>query len=191
MSEKIKHTCFSKTVIIPMVIILIAALCGSISAGRISEAECDNLSGYLVNFFKDVPGIDKTLLYSSLKKHITVWFMIAVSGCILPAFLLNVATVWERGFVIGYTAAGFCRVYGLKGVTACVALFPEMVFFIPVLAIFSSFSLKMSFLSHENKKVFFGKYIFSVIFFLSVFCGISVFQTFLTTTFMRWISSGM
>lgn len=191
MSDKLKFRFYTKTALVPAIIILIAAVCGSISAGIISEEQCGTLTGYLENFFKDVPGADKGIIYSSLKKQIAVWFFVAVSGWVLPGFLLNVATVCERGFVIGYTTAGFFRVYGLSGIKACAALLPEMLFYIPILTFFSSISLKMSFLSHENKKKFLGKYVLICLFFLSVFCAVSVFQSFFTTTFMRWISKQM
>lgn len=191
MSDKLKFRFITKTTLVPAIILLVAAVCGSISAGRISEEQCGNLSGYLVNFFENVPGVDKGIIYSGLKKQIAVWFFIAVSGWVLPGFLMNVATVCERGFVIGYTSAGFFRVYGLSGIKACAALIPEMLLYIPLLTFFSSISLKMSFLSHENKKNFLGKYVLTALFFLSVFCAVSVFQSFLTTTFMQWISKEM
>lgn len=191
MSEKIRLTYVSKMIIIPAMILLAAVIFGSINAGCISDVESKNLSAYLAGFFEQIPKSDKTLLFSSLKKNFTVWFLFSISGAVLPAFLVNVATLLERGFVIGYTSASFCRIYGIKGVLACLSLLPEMVIFVPILVVFSSISLKMSFLSHENKKVFLRKYLFFVFFFLSVFCVVSVFQTFATTIFMSWASKAL
>ncbi len=186
MGDKIKY--YSKTAVVPLLMIVISSVLGSISAGKMSDARCETLFGYLSNFFADVPTFGSGVFYGTLKKQLIVWGIITVSGWLLPGFLLNIAAVCERSFVIGYTSAGICRVYGIKGVAVCAGLFPEMLLYIPLLAVFSSISLKMSFLSHENKKVFLGKYILMSIFFLSVFCGISLFQSFLTTTFMQWIS---
>lgn len=184
-----KFKLYSKMAVVPLLAILISSVWGAISAGKMSEVQCGDLSGYLTKFFSEVPSSGSTVFFGALKKQLIIWFVITVSGGLLPGFLLNICAVCERSFVIGYTFAGFCRVYGLKGIAACVAMLPEMLLYIPILTVFSSISLKMSFLSHENKKVFLGKYILMSIFFLSVFCAVSVFQSFLTTIFMKWIST--
>lgn len=191
MGDKTQLGSIFKIMTIPLLIILIAVVCGSINAGLTTDAEKEALSGSLVSFFQEVPKGDKVLFLNSLKKHLLVWSFITVSAAFMPAFVINAATLWERGYVIGYTAASFCRIYGIKGIMAEIALLPEMLIFIPILVFFSSISLKMSFLSHDNKKYFLKKYIFFVIICLSVFCVVSVFQTFVTTIFMSGIAKAL
>ena len=188
MADGIRAALFSKITLLPIIILVFATIYGSVSAGGIEAEQTAELAGYFHNFFGEVPKGGSGLLLSSAKKYLLVWFLIFLSGPILPGFIINIGTVWERGFAIGYTSACFYGVYGAKGIFACLTLLPEMLVFVPILVFFSSISLKMSFFAHENKKLFLKKYFLFSIFFLTAFCVVSLFQTFLTTTFMRVIS---
>ena len=188
MSDTGKLTVFSKITLIPLAAILAGVVFGSVGAGRIESADTTELTAYFNNFFGQVPSGNMELFFSSLKKYFVVWVLIFSSGFIIPGSVINIFSVWRRGYIIGYTSGCFCRVYGVKGIIACVGLLPEMLVFIPVLAFFSSISLKMSFFAYENKKLFLKKYLFFSFIFLSVFCVVSCLQTFLTTIFMSIIS---
>ena len=188
MTETNRFSLVSKITIIPMAAILLGVILGSVSAGKMDITGIKELEGYFDNFFGQVGTGDLNLFLSSFKKYFVVWLLVFSSGLVVPGFLINIFTLCRRGYIIGYTSGCFCRIYGLKGVLACMGLVPEMLIFIPVLAVFSSISLKMSFFAHENKKLFFRKYFLISLIFLSVFCAVSGFQTFLTTTFMSLIS---
>ncbi len=181
----------TKYTVISLVLFTAAIICGGIGVGMIAGEEMEALSRYMQGFFDSVPKADISLAFSSLKKHAVVWAMVFTSGFLLPGFLLNFYTVVERGYVIGYTIGGFLKVYGFKGLLAGCSLLPELLLYIPVFLLFSSISLKMCFCKKENKKNFLRKYIIYSLIFLSVFCVVSFFQTFLTTTFMSFISTKM
>lgn len=182
---------FTKYTVIVLVLFTVAIICGSVSAGMIAGEEMDTLINYMKGFFDSVPTVSLGLALSSLKKYGLIWLGVFVSGFLLPGFILNAYIVAERGYVIGYTVGGFLKVYGAKGVLACCSLLPELLFYIPVFVLFSSISLKMSFSRKDDKNNFLKKYILISLIFLSVFCVVSFFQTFMTTTFMALISSKM
>ena len=181
----------TKYTVITLIIFTAAIICGSIGAGMIAGEEMETLTGYMKGFFDNVPKASVGLALSSLKKYALVWLGVFAAGFVMPGVLLNFYTLGERGYIIGYTIGGFLRVYGAKGILACLSLLPELLFWIPVFVLFSSISLKMSFLRKDGKKIFLKKYILISLIFLSVFCVVSFFQTFLTTTFMAVISSRM
>lgn len=182
---------FTKYTVISMILFTAAIVCGGIGVGMLVGEEMETLTNYLQGFFESVPKVSAGLAYNSMKKYTLVWVGVFISGFIMPGFLLNVYTLAERGYVIGYTIGGFLRVYGAKGILACCSMLPELLLYIPVFLIFSSISLKMSFFRKENKKNFSRKYILTSLIFLSVFCVVSFLQTFLTTTFMSLISNKM
>ena len=182
---------FTKYTVIVLVLFTVAIICGSASAGMIAGEEMDTLINYMKGFFDSVPTVSLGLALSSLKKYGLIWLGVFVSGFLLPGFILNAYIVAERGYVIGYTVGGFLKVYGAKGVLACCSLLPELLFYIPVFVLFSSISLKISFSRKDDKNIFLKKYILISLIFLSVFCVVSFFQTFMTTTFMALISSKM
>ena len=182
---------FTKYTIIAIILFTASIIWGSISAGMIAGEEMVTLSDYMKGFFSGVPAVSAGLALNCLKKYCLTWLGLFLSGFVLPGFLLSGYILGERGYVIGYTIGGFLKVYGAKGILACCSLLPELLFYIPVLVLFSSISLKMSFSRKENKNIFLKKYILISLIFLSVFCVVSFFQTFMTTTFMALISHKM
>ena len=182
---------FTKYTVIALCLFTVAIICGSVGAGMIDGEKMDTLTDYMQGFFDSVPKVNMGLALNSLKKYCLIWLGVFISGFFLPGFLLNAYIVAERGYVIGYTIGGFFKVYGAKGILACCSLLPELLFYIPVFVLFSSISLKMSFSRKDDKKIFFKKYIVISLIYLSVFCVVSFFQTFMTTTFMTLISSKM
>ncbi|MBP3359447.1 MAG: stage II sporulation protein M [Clostridia bacterium] len=191
MFDNMSYSAVMKAAVIPALFLAAGAVFGSICAGGISGEESAELYGYFSGFFGNVSGADRTVLLSSVRQYGILWLILAVSGCALPGFIPNMLVVSKRGFVTGYTAACFYKIYGYKGAFACISLLPEMLVFLPALIVFSSFSLKMSFLSRENKKNFLKKYILILIIFLSIFCVVSILQSYATTIFMKFISARM
>lgn len=191
MFDNMSYSAVRKAAVIPALFLAAGAVFGSICAGRISGEESAELYGYLSGFFGSVSGADSTVLLSSVKQYGILWLILAVSGCALPGVLPNMLVVSKRGFVTGYTAACFYKIYGYNGVFVCMSLLPEMLVFLPALIVFSSFSLKMSFLNRENKRFFFKKYLLILIIFLSIFCAVSILQSYATTIFMKAVSSKM
>lgn len=182
---------FTKYTVIALCLFTVAIIFGSVGAGMIDGEKMDTLTDYMQGFFDSVPKVNMGLALNSLKKYCLIWLGVFISGFFLPGFLLNAYIVAERGYVIGYTIGGFFKVYGAKGFLACCSLLPELLFYIPVFVVFSSISLKMSFSRKDDKKNFLKKYIVISLIYLSVFCVVSFFQTFMTTTFMTLISSKM
>ncbi len=191
MTDGGKFSLFSPIVFVPSLVLLVGVICGSIRAGGIDSSASEEVAGYLGSFFGEVPRGGGELFISSAKKLLALWVLITVSGCFLPGFFLNMYIMAQRGFAIGYTSGCFFGVYGIKGIMACISLVPEMLVFLPALIYFSSISLKMSFSAYDNKKVFLRKFILISLIFLTVFCVVCVFQTFVTTIFMRCISAWM
>jgi len=177
-----------KMSVIPLIILVLAVACGGICACRISGAESESLYEYFSALFVSQEKAGKGMLINSVCSMAVVWAAIAVSGTVLPGVLLNLAVVVYRGFISGYTGAGFWRIYGYRGILMSVAMLPETVIFLTALVFFSAISLKMSFFRHEQKKIFSKNYFLWVIIFLSIFCVVSVLQTFATTIFMSLLS---
>lgn len=173
---------------IPLCVMALAMICGSLSMCGISEAESKELYEYFSAYFLSPVFADRNMVVNSLCKAFILWGVISASGAFLTGILFNQAVVAYKGFLSGYTAAGFCIIYGQKGLVLCCAFLPETVLFFTALAFFSAISLKMSVFRHEQKKIFLKRYIINVLIFLPIFCVVSILQTFLTTIFMNLIS---
>ena len=172
-----------KYICVCIIVLTAGVIAGSVYAG-ISGENTDTL----VTYFNDVFG-NMSMNSNSFKSIFIRWTIlcavISVSGTVLPGSIFNISTVGYRGFVTGYTTACFFRAYSLKGIFLGMSLLPEFIISLPVIIIFSSISLKMSFSKYENKKKLFGKYLLVCVIFFAIFCVISIFQAYLTTIFMR------
>lgn len=173
-----------KFILVSALFLTAGIIAGSIAAGRMGNSESDSMAAYLGGALGDIKIGDRGFINSFLI-WLTVWAMIAVSGGVLPGCLLNLGAVTYRGFVTGYTAACFYRAYAMKGFFLCFSLLPEILLTLPALTAFSSFSLKMSFSKHENKKKLCKSYLLICTIFIAIFCVISLFQAYLTTIFMK------
>ncbi len=152
-----------------------------------SGAPGEMLSGYFSSFFGSLGKATPDDIKAVILKNFIIWISIFISASFMPGSLLNVYTVVYRGFVTGYTAACFCVSYGARGMLFCCAMLPEMMLCVPLLVIFSAFSLKMSFSRHEIRKNFLKNFLIISFFSLTIFCVLSLCQAFLTTIFMNML----
>ena len=188
MSDRTNFLSINKIIIFQMLLLAAGVVAGALGTSSIDESQTSSLQNYFNGFFGGV-GPDNNLIFSSIKKCSAVWLLISSAGFMLPGVLITAAVVLRRGFVTGYTAACFCKIYGLKGALACSALLPESLVFLPAIIIFSSFSLKMSLSTHESKKLSLKNYLICCTVFLAIFCIVALLQTYVTTTFMKITSA--
>ena len=161
--------------------ITIGIILGGLYALGTSE---DVLSEYFSEFFKSLSA-PRSDIREILLKNFMIWSGIALSSIVMVGSAINVYTVVHRGFVTGYATVCLCKSFGAKGMLLCTAMLPEMLLLIPITVFFSAFSLKMSFSRNEFKKNFLKKFLCISLFSLTIFCVVSLFQAYLTTTFMN------
>lgn len=91
----------------------------------------------------------------------------------------------RRGFISGFTTASFISIYGVRGIILSVCMLTSHLLLILIICNFAAlnaaFSLKK--IVFEKRSAIFYT-IFSIIT-ITIFCGISVCEGYITTTFMR------
>lgn len=173
-------------VVISVVLFTFGLIFGSIYASKASSKE---LGEYFSSFFSSEKNISWDNFKLVILKNLIIWSIIAFSSSFAIGSLLNIFILAHRGFVTGYTLASLCKCFGANGMFFCGAMLPEMLLLIPTITFFSAISLKMSFSKHETRKFFLKNFLLILFLTFSIFCVVSLVQTFLTTIFMNLIFS--
>ena len=167
--------------VLSFVLISIGVIAGTVyySYNFIRTADVKNYLDSYVNSVKN--GMDMTILIkSSIKSYSILFVLIIIStfikfGPIVTAFILL-----RKGFISAFTTAAMIDVYGVGGVILSLASCVRIIVFMPVLALFVN-------RADFNKKEKIIYIIFSVMIF-TIFCACAFIESFMTTTFMKWIA---
>ena len=172
-----------------------ALLCFAMAAGSfycttIDGEKCQKLQEYLTVFLSSAgSGMNKSAVFQkSALEYGAVFLLIFLGGFFRPGILLSLGCLLQRGFSAGFTGASFLRIYGWKGLLGLVTCAGNILLLLPAVCIFCAVSMKMSLLPHDQKKNFYWFYIFFGILILTIFCGCALFDSNITTIFMKHLS---
>ena len=110
--------------------------------------------------------------------------VIFISAYFKFGVVFTFGTILRKGFTTGFTSAAAVGAYSLKGTLLMAASGAELITGTIILVIFAAISAAYSIEKEKSSKKFL---IFFLIFSLSIFCVISLFHGYLSTTFMKWI----
>jgi len=128
--------------------LLIGLVLGSFSAVSLDGGQFDALSSYTDNFFSsyNLQPISKTGVFlSSLLSNLKTVFFLWLSGLWAGLIPLTLFHTGVRGYRLGFSTAFFVSAYSSKGLLfAVLAMLPQMLIFLPALAVYAVFSIKYS-----------------------------------------------
>ncbi len=181
----------SQKTLIMLIIYIIGICVGSIYCTLIASQFDESLSSYLLNFFTkikdELPYLDT--LKSSIFKNIRTFLILFISSHFRLGFLVVMSTVGIRGFVAGFASGIFIKYYSIKGLLLSVSSLFSSLLFLPAFLLFASASFIMSLERKTSESSQRKKYILLAICTLTIFCASSVIDSYITTTFMKLISS--
>ena len=171
------------------VLISIGVIAGTVyySYNFIRTADVKNYLDSYVNSVKN--GMDMTILIkSSIKSYSILFVLIIISAFIKFGPRVTAFILLRKGFISAFTTAAMIDVYGVGGVILSLASCVRIIVFMPVLALFVSVTTYFTKNRADfNKKEKIIYIIFSVMIF-TIFCACAFIESFMTTTFMKWIA---
>ncbi len=185
-----KKYIFQKTLIM-LLIFITGIILGAFYCTLLSSQTDDSLYSYLADFFtriKDELPYIKTLK-SSLFKNIRLFLIIYISSFFRFGKPVIMSVVGTKGFVSGFASGVFIKYYGIKGMLLSLSSIFSNLLFIPAFLVLSAASGVMAAERKTTDKIKKRKYITLAICCLTIFCASSVLDCYLTTTFMKLISS--
>ena len=168
-------------------VFVFGVMIGSIYLMKLSDASA--AGEFLNNYFNGIKnGVNKLSVFkNSLWHNLIMLFVMFVSGFFKIGFIAVGACLARKGFIMGFTAAAFYRFYGIKGILMGLSYLPSVLVAVPAMLLYASISTAAS--MEPNKKKFLIYYIFITIFIVTIFCGASLLEGFVTTIFMKSASN--
>lgn len=127
----------------------------------------------------------RTVFFNALRDNFVCLGLMALSGLFRLGFVLNGALILRKGFVTGYTAAGFLKAFGLKGVLALGAMLPAALLGLSAMLFFGAVSTLYGFNNERSNKRGIMRYIIFAIITGAIFGMASVAEGYLSTIFMN------
>lgn len=160
---------------------------GSVYLEKMGQAE--SVKTYLGTFFSGLlqSSNNWTVFQNTLREYGILFVVIFLAGFLKPGWVLTLAMVLKKGFVVGFTSASLLKSYGIKGILGIVSTMPGILIAMPALIIFSAVSLNFSVCPEKKEKNMLISYLFFSFLILAIFCIASLAEGYLTTTFMKMI----
>jgi stage II sporulation protein M len=136
---------------------LTGAAAGSFTAGSMTEAQKNGLSGYLQRFFgtSAVETIDRgAVFWESIWQYFQSAFLIWLSGLFFFGIPFILLLVGARGFFIGFTAGFIIGRYGFGGfLFTLVCILPQTIVYVVGMLGIGVLSFEYSLKKFKNRKV--------------------------------------
>lgn len=149
----------------------------------------DDIKSYIEGFVQRAKdGTDcRRVMINSMKMNAVTAALIIFGALIKPGCIVTAGEIVRRGFISGFTCACFMGVYGINGIFMTLTGLVGIMIAAPATLMMASISIAASLGRPEANRRFKMFYIFCAIFFVAIFCIVSVCEGYLTTTFMKWI----
>lgn len=169
--------------IISLLVLAAGIVIGSVYLMSLENTE--GISGFLKSYMESISGgVDKFSVFKNAFAHnMLLLLLMFAAGFFKAGFILIGACMVRKGFVMGFTTAAFYRLFGIKGIFMGMAYLPAVLTAIPAILFYAALSGSLS-LSNDKKKFLFY-YIFVTIFIITIFCGSSFLEGYVTTIFMK------
>ncbi len=183
------HKSIKKYVYIILSVFTLGVLIGSIYASGIEGADADKIKEYLLGFFENNIRSNTEIFVSSLLDNLKIFFVIFLFAFfkIGTPFIMGVGCV--EGFISGFTVATLVKAMGTKGILLNLSSIFSVLIFVINLMFFSAFSMEFGLGGGKKEKTAKKNYIIISLIFLTIFCVASVFDGYITTTFMKLIAT--
>lgn len=186
---KMQKMSAEKYLIMFLVILCFTIGIGSIYLMKIGNDDIEHIKTYINSFITSVSQISQKQVYkNSLYENIFFVVAILLSCFFKPFLLVVVACFAKKGFIMGFISASMLKCFGIKGLLVNLCYLPSVVITIPIL-IFLSTKSRLLYENDTNikKKLLFRCIPFAIIT-ITIFCVTYLLESYLTTTFMKWVS---
>lgn len=179
-----------KYVFFCITIIIIGVFFGAIFTVLLNKSDKNIIIEYIQKFILSIKNNNfdylETFKNTIIINFITILIIIILGiTCILSS--INVLILFYKSFVIGFSISGFLLAYKIKGLLiSIVYIFPHLVLNLIILAILTSFTVKISInlikntfkKKKNNLNLYFQKYNLIVILFIILILITSVYESF-------------
>lgn len=174
-----------------LVVFCVGVVVGSVYAVGISGDAEKDIQNYLNNFFLGERRVGKDIFISSLLNNLKIFSVIFIAGFFKLGIPFTLGIGCVQGFTSGFTASALIKIMGWKGLFVNLSSLFSVLIFVLDLMFFGAFSMNYATFELKNDIDLKKKYIFSSLFFLTIFCVASFFDGYITTIFMNWIVTKM
>jgi len=174
-----------------LIFFIIGIVSGTLYCTSLASDYDSSVSSYLSSYFEQIRNNCEyiSIFKNSLFDYFKIFIIIFVSAFFRPGVILTTASVILKGFIIGFTSASFIKYFNIAGLLASLSSLPSTLIYLPSLLMLASASVVFAINRHRQEKSKLKGYIVLSICCLTIFCVASLFDTFITTTFMKIISS--
>jgi stage II sporulation protein M len=161
---------------------------GSIYLSKINTEAVEKIKEYLDNFIQSGVESDCFAVFKSAARENLISFaVIFIAGFFKIGAIFSAAAVIRKGFVIGFTASSFIKIYGLKGLAVMAATMPVQLITLPTFLFLAAMSVKFAVSGERRDKKSLASYIAFSLVILLLFSIAALAEGYLTTNFMRLI----
>lgn len=176
---------------IDFTIFIIGITLGAIYCALLDFDADNSLSSYLSRYFIQLQeNLNRTQIFkNSLCGYSKTFLIIYFCSYIRPGILGTTLALCAKGFSSGFTTASFIKYYGLKGILIPGISLISVLIYLPALLVFSSFSMTLSINKFQGERRKIKSFNLLAICCFTIFCVAALCDAFITTTFMKLISS--
>ncbi len=180
---------YSRSIVCSAMAIVFFGVC--IGSVYCAGAQTGNeMNVYLNSFFSGVKNSDCfSIFINSFLQYMCFLASMFICSFFKAGIVPIVYMTAKKGFVIGFTVASFFKVFQKSGFLAALSMLPELCLLVTAVVFFSSVCIKMALFHSEERKKFLIFFVIFSLFFLTIFCGVSFLNGYVTTRFMNLISS--
>lgn len=147
----------------------------------------EELYNYLTNFFDGFSADGKRfeIFKNSMSDNLKLYIIITACAFFKAGAAGALACCAYKGFASGFTTAAFVKYYGIRGLLVPLSSLFSGIIYMPVLIIFCTYSAAFSLARGKKGKNALGKFLFFSLICLTIFCIVSFFDGYVTTTFIK------
>ncbi len=145
----------------------------------------DEIYAYLSRFFENFSADENrfVIFKNSIWDNLKLLIFVAFCGFFKFGLVGILTASVTKGFISGFTTATFVRYYAARGLLVPLASALSSIIFIPTFIIFCTVSAKFS--SERKTKKSIGLFFCVCLICLTIFCVVSFFDGYVTTTFIK------
>lgn len=155
--------------------------------GQTHTAEQKEMFEYLSAAVNGYCAKPLSVIKSIAAENAVYFAVLAAAGTVKPLSVLCAAVMPIKGYAAGFSVTAMLRLYGIKGLAACIPNLLSAAFVIPAMAFYGTASVQ-NLKNNKGERIFYKYYFILLIFLATVFCADSAARGFLLTIFMKLAS---
>lgn len=164
---------------------------GAIYSAGMGKADSDEVYKYLCDFFENNTRSGMEIFLTSFFDNLKLFFIIFIAGFFKFGMPFIMGAGCMEGFVSGFTTASLIKLMGFKGFLINLSGVLSVLIFVANLVFFGAYAMHFGISGGKRERNEKKAYIVFSAAALTIFCVASLFDGYITTTFMRMIVTKM